>query len=121
MKQCNGVELFLQFLTWLFLVNFLEMVRNFFQHFDHPYALSAGLRIHQLQSGKTLPFSTKLGIQGMTLNCIWGWGFSFGDLGSVVLLGPLKFGLVVTVRVRSKSRKDLFENYSYSIGMYKKY
>ena len=65
-------------------------------------------------------------ILDMTQNFLWRRGSSSEDLGSVeypfisLLPDPLWLRVVVPVRVSFIVQIDLFKNYSYSIGLYKK-
>ena len=82
-------------------------------------ALSVGIRIHwhcSLQRNKTL-------LLGMTLNCMWQWGSTSGDLGSVentlsfsLFSSPLWAGVVVPIRITCMGQIDMLKHYSSSIG-----
>ena len=65
--------------------------------------------------------SSKKGVQGMALNCIWWWGSISGDLVSVdysfiAITSKFTLGVVILVRVTSMGQIGLFKNYSYFIG-----
>ena len=73
-----------------------------------------------IKNGKV--YITKIGVLGMTLNCIWWWGSSFlvqliVEYTLTLLLGPGKSNVVVPVRVPSKCQIHLFKNYSYFKGI----
>ena len=57
----------------------------------------------------------------MTLNCIWWWGSCSGDQWSTpslsLLLGSLRSGVVVLVRVPSMCQIDMFNSNLYLIGL----
>ena len=64
-----------------------------------------GFKYNDCTPYKGIRPSPKMCVLGMTLNCIWWWGSTTGDLGSVeyvslpLLPGPLWLRVVVTVRV----------------------
>ena len=84
--------------------------------------LLARLRIHSLrpmQKSKTSP--KKFCVLDMTLNCIWWWDSSSGDLGSMeypyIIITSMFTLAQIDIIYSLIDQIDLLRNYSYSIGI----
>ena len=86
-----------------------------FTHYVHPLGRAYKMLTVLLQKGKTLNHPKKQGVLGMTLYCIWWWGFTSGQYERPFHCHYSQVHIIQSCSIMSQI--NLFENYLYLIGI----